>query len=755
MKREVSFHVRSPKITKKKGFAPKMIRKDRLLSVFSTHSIMRRSVASWFFMAFIILLINPIDYAALDFLAGKDWSLPLLLFFVFFLVFSVVSYFASHAKADSFAMLAGLVFCTCLWLAGRKATVENWLFCLILVGLFAFVLWDFVRETEMLFANFRVSPKTALAFAIACGILCAAVIAVTTCCKYLSFSSATFDFGIFVQMYHNMAESFSPITTCERDQVLSHFAVHLSPIYYVLLPFYLLFPSPLTLQIGQAVVVASGIVPLLLLMRKWKLSPKAQIAFAALYFLNPAVTKGCFFDLHENAFIFPLLLWLFWAYETEKLPLLAAFAALCCLVKEDSAVYVTLFGLYAIFAGKGAKRKLMGLGMAVYAVLYFLFAVWYINSFGTGIMIDRFDNISSEGTLLGVVFTAFANPGFFFKEVLCMEWASVQYIINLLLPLAFLPLATGKPSRWLLLVPMLLNLMTDYPYQLELRFQYHFGISAFLIYAALQNWKDLSGKARRYLLPLALAAAFILYSYLVIPDTVTRIKEYQAGKETFSVMEDTLAAIPVDASVIASTFLLPHVADRYYAYDADYHKKADTDLVILDVHSEHNRNKEKGWMKLCEQAGYICLVETKELMIYVSPDWQGDESALKEAIREVATIVSESKPKEDRLMKIKKIISVLPTDASVNVSETLLPYFSSSELYCINEHTKADTDFIVVDVRGEETDALEEVLSECLMYGYAPLLEIEGIAVYISPLWWGDEAALRQSLREMGYLPLI
>lgn len=48
------------------------------------------------------------------------------------------------------------------------------------------------------------------------------------------------------------------MTTCERDRVLSHFAVHVSPIYYLFLPFYALFPLPVTLEVLQALLLASG-----------------------------------------------------------------------------------------------------------------------------------------------------------------------------------------------------------------------------------------------------------------------------------------------------------------------------------------------------------------------------------------------------------------------------------------------------------------------------------------------------------------
>lgn len=64
------------------------------------------------------------------------------------------------------------------------------------------------------------------------------------CLRYLGYLAPNFDFGVFTQMFHNMRESFLPMTTCERNGLLSHFAVHISPVFYLLLPFYALFPSP-------------------------------------------------------------------------------------------------------------------------------------------------------------------------------------------------------------------------------------------------------------------------------------------------------------------------------------------------------------------------------------------------------------------------------------------------------------------------------------------------------------------------------
>ena len=116
-----------------------------------------------------------------------------------------------------------------------------------------------------------------------------------------------------------MKKTGLPLVTCERDVLLSHFAVHISPIYYLLLPFYALFPSPLTLQIGQAVIVASGVIPTLLLCKHYCLSGKSTCALVLIYVLHPALSGGCFFDIHENCFLTPLLLWMFYFFERKNI----------------------------------------------------------------------------------------------------------------------------------------------------------------------------------------------------------------------------------------------------------------------------------------------------------------------------------------------------------------------------------------------------------------------------------------------------
>jgi hypothetical protein len=299
---------------------------------------------------------------------------------------------------------------------------------------------------------------------------------------------------------------------------------------------------------------------------------------------------------------------------------------------------------------------------------------------------------------------------------------------------------------------MLLNLLSDYPYQLEIRFQYHFGITAFLLLLTVMNWNDLSGKIRRYLLLVSLAAAFVFYSYYVLPEFCGRIKTYHENHESFEVMEDTLSVIPEDASVNASTFFLPHLAQRWEAYDVGYHPEADTDFVILDIRGGYHGDEQE-MAVTCLAAGYIRLVETKQIALFVSPEWDGDAAELKEDIRAVATIVSESKTMDQRLDDMKEIMSVVPEDASINASVTLVPHISEREVLCdITNHPVPDTDFVILDLRFGYREDTAHMLSGCLDWGFGCLIENDDIAIWVSPLWLGDFTAMRDSLVEMGYL---
>ncbi len=725
--------------------------KQRVLPHFGVGAVIRRLVASWFWTAFVLLLVNPEDVFSLGFLEQVS-PVPMLFgFCLFFLLFSLLAIVCRRKLTDALCMLSGLLALTvsALLRSGDMTNEARFFFALSLIVVFAFVLRDVLDETQgAILGKWRAGNLSARGLMIGLGILGAVLIGVVTSLRYLRFNSPTYDFGIFAQMFHNMAESLEPLTTLERDGVLSHFSVHLSPIYYLILPFYLVFRSPLTLQIAQAVIVMSGIVPLYLLAARLGLSPKMRMLFSGLFFLYPAINMGCFFDIHENCFLVPLLLWLFYAYEAENIPLLSVFAVLTCLVKEDAAVYVLIFALYVLFSGKGKKRKLMGAGMAVLALCWFAFAVWYLERFGLGVMSDRYDNLSADASLIGVLYTAFANPALFIKELLALEWESVQYVLTLLLPLGFLPLVTGKKSRWLLLCPMLLNLISDYPYQLGLKYQYHFGISVFLLYLAVLNVKDLGSRARTYLPAMALAFSFVLYQALIFPQIGINVQGYYATREESAEMEEILSKIPSDASVNASTMLTAHLSNREYLYDADYHHKTDTDLIIIDL--RHRIGDETlRQLEIASMRGYRIICETKTLRILASPDWEG-AALLEEVLSAYASSGSDAWYEE--YAEVKAVLACVPSDASVALSSALMAQMTDrAAVYDISTLLVPNTDLLIIDQRERLADADLDAIQKAYDAGYVLLAETKTLLILSDPDWAGKDA-LAMALAEYSIL---
>ena len=303
---------------------------------------------------------------------------------------------------------------------------------------------------------------------------------------------------------------------------------------------------------------------------------------------------------------------MFYFFEKEKYLPAYLFAAGVLMVKEDAAIYVIIFAIYLILAH---KKYLHGAILAVASVAYFgialtilantsayyaeLYAATSPNPDIAGPMINRFDNLIhiKEDGLLGAIKTALVNPGYLLTQLFSTggkdvgstsffientAWAKFVYFMLMLLPVGMIPFCTKKTSRWLLIAPILLNLLSTYKYQYSIVFQYHFGITAFLIYAMIVVLPDLKPITRRNLISFGAAACCCLYIVTVLPSLNKYTEKWEEGKETYIAMEEALESLPGDASLCVSSSLLAHVADRDYIYEINYHGDApDVDYVVV------------------------------------------------------------------------------------------------------------------------------------------------------------------------------
>ena len=449
------------------------------------------------------------------------------------------------------------------------------------------------------------------------------IVSAWTVARVKSMATPTFDFGLFSQMFHYMKKTGLPLTTLERDGLLSHFAVHVSPIYYLMLPFYAIVPRPETLQVLQAAVLASAVIPLYLIGKNRGLSGLQRTLLCALLLLLPAYTGGTGYDLHENCFLTPLILWLFYAIEKKNIPLMAVSAALTLTVKEDAAVYVAVIGLYLAIKSLLRRKKpdilqlITGGALLLVSVGWFLAVTGYLAEHGDGVMTYRYDNFiyDGSGSLLTVVKAVLMHPMKALYE--CFDPEKLRFNTLMLLPLLGLPLITRRYERYILLIPyVLINLMSDYQYQHNIFFQYTFGSTAFLIYLTAANLSDIKENKMRVA---AMGLAVLIAGGCFFANVVPRVKQYRETANKYEAYYDSvreaLDTVPEDASVATTTFYTTYLSQRDVIYDIRYCSREhllEAEYVVLNRSSTDYQKyaaygQENGFdniVKLLEKNGY-------------------------------------------------------------------------------------------------------------------------------------------------------
>ena len=573
-----------------------MFKKKTIGNPFRTGDFMRRCILAWLLAsAAEYLMLSPElrDLSGTDGLAQMSFARWMGITFGVVIFLTVISRRIRTGAAERVGMLllfAVLSVAACL----TSATGTFLAICLFLLAVLSiFVFWGWDDTSDPVF-----DPKPANKIGVWVTVLSAVFVFLLVCAwtvgKVYSFSSPTFDFGIFSQMFHHMKKSGLPLTTLERDGLLSHFAVHVSPIYYLMLPFYRLVPSPATLQVLQAAVITSAVIPLWKIGKHHGLSGVQRMLICAVLLLYPAYTGGTSYDLHENCFLTPLILWLFYGIDRKKPGLVAVCAALTLAVKEDAAVYVAVIALWLIVKTVlrckplDLQNLITGISLLAVSLIWFLLVTGYLSEYGDGVMTDRYSNFMYNGSssLFTVVKSVLLHPMKAIYE--CADTEKLYFIVLMLLPLLGLPLVTRRYERYILLIPyILVNLMSDYPYQHDIFFQYTFGSIAFLVYLTVVNLADFKNGLQRTLILIAsVMISAVFFSAVIVPKAVRYPMQAIRDYGYYESLRDALDIIPEDASVTATTFYTVYLSQRDTLYDIQYcsiDHLLETEYIVLNA----------------------------------------------------------------------------------------------------------------------------------------------------------------------------
>lgn len=365
--------------------------------------------------------------------------------------------------------------------------------------------------------------------------------------------STGFDLGIFEQAIRNYAHGHAPVSLL-KGPGFNLLGDHFHPLLVVFAPFYRLFPSPVTLLVGQAALTALAIVPLAQWAHRVR-GPWLALWTGAGFGASWGIAAFIGFDFHEVGMALPLLAFSLAALGRERWRAAAAWGLPLLLVKEDLGLTLAMIGGYV--AWKGPRR----LGWALVAAgvlgtaLEMLVILPSMNPHGS---FDYWNEIASGST------TASAQAHTPLQTVVHTFWPLEKYhtVLMLLAPTAFI--ALRSPLVLLLLPTVAWRFVSANPQYWGTDFHYNATLMVIVFAAAVHALDQERARLRGLRLRLLLAGgavvtlvtlpSFPLFGVL-LPGTWTTSPHVRTA-------DRLLARIPDGATVAASNQLVPHLTAR-------------------------------------------------------------------------------------------------------------------------------------------------------------------------------------------------
>ena len=369
---------------------------------------------------------------------------------------------------------------------------------------------------------------------------------------------------------------------------LCDLGVHMDLILGLLLPFYWLFPFPLTLLTIQIVFLALGAIPLYLLAKE-KINARAGLLFAVFYLTNNFVVQSIIEGFQARTFSMPLYLFAFYSLYKKRYLLLKLFLLLLCISHEVNSLLVFMLGVYmALFR----EEKKMGALTAAAGLAWFILCIKVFQPyFGVheplGALYFMVEG-KAVGDPLKIILYCFSHP----LEIMqrAFSYPKLNYFIRLFAPLGFLSLF--GPKELLIALPVFLQnfILSEHLIKIEIP-RYTMALIPFIfisaIYSAVYFFKKL--KSRWEALEAILIASWVISTYAFVwnpnynPRFLRMLSPAPAGvKNHAEAMKRIAGLIPPDASVCADIKAFPFLANRFMLYDMPLHI-SESDYALVDV----------------------------------------------------------------------------------------------------------------------------------------------------------------------------
>jgi len=357
-----------------------------------------------------------------------------------------------------------------------------------------------------------------------------------TVLKHNLFLSSGWDLGVFDQALYTTLHN-GKFLYYTADLFLNpsgcYFAQHVSPILFLLLPFYAINSSAATLLVLKSFILAFGALPLYFLARELLESTKTGFMAAIIYLLYVPLQGANWFDFQPQIFLPMLFFSMFYFAVKSKWKLYFVTILLAAMVEEHIFILIFLTALYLLVTSKvrpfwqslrsfrNMNRNLASIITMIFSISYFFVTSWIKNSFPINPQLMDIYKALSVFSVLGVKGDPFLyplyvlfNPQRAFAALLYDFPLKFLYLVLLFTPLLFLSL---KSKVVLITVPFLgLYLFSNFTAYYSVGSHYPLYILAFIFVAALMALKSFQNAARKSILRTILIAS-ILFTISVSP----------------------------------------------------------------------------------------------------------------------------------------------------------------------------------------------------------------------------------------------
>lgn len=358
---------------------------------------------------------------------------------------------------------------------------------------------------------------------------------------------------------------------------------HIQLTWLLLLPVYALLPRLETLAVAATVALALGAVAVHWIAAEKLKSERAGFVFALCYLLYPAME---YVNLEARPHVFrpisfaiPLVLFAF-HYLTKRKPVhYWVFAALMVLCREDLALILVMFGIYAAIRQRQRVTGLVsvGIGLAWFAV-----CVWVIVPHFRGestYVLTYYDHLGK--TPAEMVQTVLRHP----LRTLSMHLTHSRavFLLHLLIPFGLLALCDC--TLLLAIPPLVYCLLSHREALFSVTFHYHAIIVPIAVIASVYGLANVAKrlrrripegeKARSALLLYVLSASVVCHLIFAKSPLTPRFYDGTSGSSyaqlyrmhpRVRLFHEAKSLVPGDATVRVSDFLAPHFTHHPKCY---------------------------------------------------------------------------------------------------------------------------------------------------------------------------------------------